>query len=94
MTRRRAAAYGHRAFNAGFPAMNPIGRPSQPDPFRSAAKFRLSDRLDRTMRHSMLRPTNTQGSRRRHSTVASDAAISKRPNGGFLTDQLGAADLG
>lgn len=31
-TRRRAAAYGHRAFNAGFPAMNPIGRPSQPDP--------------------------------------------------------------
>jgi hypothetical protein len=32
MTRRRAAAYGHRAFNAGFPAMNPIGRPSQPDP--------------------------------------------------------------
>lgn len=31
-TRRRAAAYGHRAFNAGFPALNPIGRPSQPDP--------------------------------------------------------------
>lgn len=32
MTRRRLAAYGHRAFNAGFPAMNPIGRLSQPDP--------------------------------------------------------------
>jgi hypothetical protein len=26
------AAYGQRAFNAGFPAMNSIGRPSQPDP--------------------------------------------------------------
>jgi hypothetical protein len=31
-TPRRVAAYGHRAFNAGFPAINPIGRPSQPDP--------------------------------------------------------------
>lgn len=32
MTRREVAAYGHRAFNAGFSAMNPIGRTSQPDP--------------------------------------------------------------
>jgi len=39
-TRRRAAAYGHRAFNAGFPAMNPIGRPSQPDTLLS---FGLQD---------------------------------------------------
>jgi hypothetical protein len=34
-TRPRAAAYGQRAFNAGFPAMNPICRPSEPDPFQT-----------------------------------------------------------
>ena len=37
MTRRRVAAYGHRAFNAGFPAMNPIGRLSQRDPLQTFA---------------------------------------------------------
>jgi len=36
-TRRRAAACGHRVFNAGFAAMNPIGWPSQPDPLLSSA---------------------------------------------------------
>jgi hypothetical protein len=32
MTHQRVAASGHRTFNAGFLAMNPNGRPSQPDP--------------------------------------------------------------
>ncbi len=36
-TRRRAAACGHRVFIAGFPAMNPIGWSSQPDPLLSSA---------------------------------------------------------
>lgn len=36
-TRRRAAACGHRVFNAGFAAMNPNCWPSQPDPLLSSA---------------------------------------------------------
>jgi hypothetical protein len=32
MTHPRVAAYRHRTFNAGFLAMNPKARPSQPDP--------------------------------------------------------------
>ena len=32
MTHRRVAAYWYRTFNAGFLAMNPEARPSQPDP--------------------------------------------------------------
>ena len=37
MTRPRESACGHRTFNGGFPAMNPIGWPSQPDPLLSSA---------------------------------------------------------
>lgn len=37
MTHQRAPASGHRTFNVGFPAMNPKGRSSQPDPQRSDA---------------------------------------------------------
>ncbi len=47
-TRRRAAACGHRAFNAGFPAMNPIGRPSQPDPSATYAALNSSSRSSRS----------------------------------------------
>ena len=36
MTHPRVAAYRHRTFNAGFLAMNPKARPSQPDPVQSA----------------------------------------------------------
>ena len=43
MTHQRVAAHGHRIFNASFLALNPNGRPSQPDPKEPVADFTLSD---------------------------------------------------